>query len=72
MARYFFHLRHADRLVWDEEGVDLPDLRTVHGAAAQAAEELWNAALCSTGKRGRPMIVVTDEAGQLIALVPLP
>ena len=72
MARYYFHLRRDDHIVWDDEGVDLPDLRTVHGAATQAAERLWRAVLCATDEPGRRMIAVTDEAGQLVAVVTLP
>jgi hypothetical protein len=72
MARYYFHLRRDDHIVWDDEGVDLPDLRTVHGAAAQAAERLWSAVLCASDEPGRRMIAVTDEAGQLVAVVTLP
>jgi hypothetical protein len=32
MPRYRFHLRSQDRLVGDDEGVDLPNLWVIHGA----------------------------------------
>ena len=40
MPRYFFHLRSEDNLVWDDEGVDLPDPLTAQGAADKTDGEL--------------------------------
>jgi hypothetical protein len=69
MPHYYFHLRSNDHLDWDEDGVDLPDLRTVYGAASRAAEELWRDVFHSMTEQSGRMIVVTDEAGQLVLVV---
>jgi hypothetical protein len=38
MPRFFFHLRApSGRLIWDDEGVDLPDLDAAAREAAMAA-----------------------------------
>ena len=44
MARYFFHLRHGDTLLPDDEGLELPDLEAVRSYAVESARQLFSQA----------------------------
>jgi hypothetical protein len=38
MARFYFHLRAGDRLISDEEGMDLPDVSAARREAVRRDE----------------------------------
>lgn len=40
MPRYYFHIRHGDELIRDEEGTDLPDPAAAHAEALASARDL--------------------------------
>jgi hypothetical protein len=71
MPRFYFHIKHGDRLVEDKEGDDFPDLALARAQALEAAREMWSEAI----KTGRELIadafVITDEQGHRLLLVPM-
>jgi hypothetical protein len=71
MGRFYFHLRAGDKLMPDEEGIDLPDLSAARREAIEAARELLGEAI----KSGRPEVpeafVIADEDGRELDAVPL-
>jgi hypothetical protein len=71
MARYYFHIKEGDRLVRDEEGMNLPDLPTAKREALLGARELLAEAI----KTGQPSIpnafVIADEVGHALDIIPL-
>jgi hypothetical protein len=71
MPRYYFHLRSKDRLVWDEEGVDLPDPATAQGAADKVAAELHGGLLHESRTCCCWTVTVTDEGDQLVHVTAL-
>jgi len=71
MPRYDFHLRSKDQLIWDQEGVDLPDPTTAQGAADKAAAELHGGLLHESKNGCCWTVVVTDEGDQLIHVTSL-
>jgi uncharacterized protein DUF6894 len=65
VARYFFHLRFGQRLLPDEEGIELPNRSAARDEALGAVGELADT------KTGRPsrrwagwFLQVTDEFGE--------
>jgi hypothetical protein len=71
MARYYFHLLAGDRLIPDEEGVDLPDLSAVHREVQLSARELLAEAIKTGKPRVAQAFVVADETGREIHAVAL-
>ena len=41
MARYYFHIREGDRLIHDEEGVDLSDLHAAKRGPCRVLASYW-------------------------------
>lgn len=64
MNRYFFHLRHADVIVADEEGDEFDSLDEAKSSAVDAVREL----VADLIKRGESVnddyMDVTDEGGR--------
>jgi hypothetical protein len=62
-VRYYFHLKHGQELIRDEEGDELPDDERAKSAAIKAAREL----LAETIRQGRDLeldaFVIEDEHG---------
>jgi hypothetical protein len=71
MPRYYFHLRSQDSLVWDDDGIDLPDPLTAQGAADKTAAELQGGLLHQVHNSSCWIIAVTDEGGRIIHVVGL-
>ena len=71
MPRSYFHLRFKDRLVWDGEGVDLPDPATSRGAADKVAAELRGGLLHESRMGCCWIVAITDEGDQLIHVTAL-
>jgi hypothetical protein len=70
MGRFYFHLQSEDRIVPDNERLDLPDLSSAQHEAIEAAREILAEAI-RTGKREVPeAFVIADEEGRALALVP--
>jgi len=69
MPQYFFHLRTARGLTWDEEGIDLPDPMTAKGAADKTAAELRGGLLHEARPGSCWTVVLTDETGEILHLV---
>ncbi|WP_445504705.1 DUF6894 family protein [Microvirga sp. G4-2] len=63
MARYFFHQRIGDRMMWDRIGCELPDLCTTRDSDSAIA--LWTDLIA---KRVQPdrILVITDEIGKVL------
>jgi len=69
MVRFYFHVRHGDQLIPDEEGQELPDTSEALREATVAARELLAEAMKS-GKEWVPdAFVIADEAGCAIETV---
>ena len=70
MSRFYFHLQAGGQVVPDDEGTDLPDLSAAQREAIQSAREM----LADAIKSGKPeiaeAIVIADEAGRALAVVP--
>jgi len=63
MPRYFFHRNIADRVIWDEVGLDLPEIRLASDSEQTAM--LWTDILA---ERSCPdqILVITDALGQML------
>jgi len=63
MPHYFFHQRIGDRMMWDETGLDLPDLGLTPDADQAAV--FWTDVLEGRLQPGR-ILVVTNALGQVL------
>lgn len=70
--RYFFHMRTQHDFVEDFEGVELPDMTTVHREAVLDAQSFL-AERIKTGKQveSTRLIEITDETGAVVHSLPL-
>jgi hypothetical protein len=71
MGRFYFHLRHGDQLIPDDEGQELPDTSRALREAMLAARELLASAIKSGKERVPEAIVIADESGQPIETIRL-
>ena len=67
MPRYFFILVYPDRIIGDPRGTVLPSDETAIGAAREIIDELLED---SGPERPRPIIMVRNEAGEVIYQFP--
>ncbi|HXQ03295.1 MAG TPA: hypothetical protein VN831_00865 [Bradyrhizobium sp.] len=78
MGRFYFHLRDGDKLLPDDEGVDLPDFSAAKREAVLAARELLAEAIGNGRQKVPDAFVIADESGRaldtvlLAALLPEP
>jgi hypothetical protein len=63
MARYFFHHRIGDRIMWDRVGCELPDLAMA--PAPDGAMTLWTEIIAGRAGPVR-ILVITDEIGKVL------
>ncbi len=63
MARYFFHHRIGDRMMWDRVGCELPDLGITPDP--EGAMALWTNMIAGQVQPGR-ILVITDETGKVL------
>ena len=63
MPRYFFHQRVGDHMMWDETGLDLPELGLTPDADQAAV--LWAEVLAGRLHPGR-ILVITNALGQVL------
>jgi hypothetical protein len=71
MVHFYFHIREGDELIADDQGQDLPDVSAARREAVLCAREILAAAI-GAGQAGVPdAIVISDEAGRALDVVPL-
>jgi hypothetical protein len=63
MARFFFHHRIDDRMMWDRVGCELPELSIA--TDSDAAVALWTDIIAGRVQPGR-ILVITDEIGKVL------
>ncbi len=67
MAHFWFHVRHAEGKLLDEEGMDLPNLRAVCEEVRRSTQELVSEDLSLTDVR----FEVTDVTGRIVVSLPV-
>ena len=71
MGRFYFHLRKDGELQTDPEGTELGDISEARHEALLAAREILARAI-RAGREDMPeAFVIADDAGQIVATVPL-
>ena len=71
MPRFHFHVRDSDSLLEDLEGADFPDLDAARADAAAASREVLAERIEAGLPLGGLRFEIRDEAGQLVATVPI-
>jgi hypothetical protein len=67
MTRYYFDLREGDILVVDEEGLELPDIESVHQQAAKSVLDMAKDAVVERGGRMQWMAIdARDDEGPVL------
>ena len=66
MAHFWFHVRHAEGKLLDEEGMDLPNLRAVCEEIMRSSRELLTEELSLTDVR----FEVADVTGRIVVSLP--
>jgi hypothetical protein len=69
MPRYYFPIIDNDRVIFDEEGIDLPDLETAIREARHGAYDMLNDAITSGDVIAHQVIRVTDAKGRRFATI---
>ena len=69
MGRFYFHLKEGDELI--EDGTDLPDVAAAMREALLTARELLANAIKGGKEKVPEALVIADEAGQTLEVVPL-
>jgi hypothetical protein len=70
MARFYFHARDVSGDVsLDTEGQELPDLDAARREALNTNREMLGEQLLHSGLLGHSQIEITDETGQVLAVV---
>jgi hypothetical protein len=71
MRRFYLHVKYGDEIFPDQEGIELPDIDAARSEALQTARELLGDAV----RGGKPTVpdalVIADDAGQTLEIVPL-
>jgi hypothetical protein len=68
MCTYYFHVRDEIGLVQDQDGIDLPDLRTAAAEAMRSARE-YVADGCSALTNAS--FEIADDSGRIVLSVPI-
>jgi hypothetical protein len=71
MPRFFFNVRDGDFLGKDPEGVVFADLDAARAEALAAARDILGDAIKNDQVQDARQYEITDEAGQIVAMVPL-
>jgi hypothetical protein len=71
MPRFFVNVRDGDYLTRDVEGIEVADLEAARVDALAAAREILAEAIKAGRGQDNRQYEITDEAGQVLALVPL-
>jgi hypothetical protein len=70
MPHYFFNIADDDRTIVDSQGVELASLDEVRQEAVASARELVSESVFRGQTPNGRRIVVTDEAGMVLAEIP--
>jgi hypothetical protein len=70
MARFYFHFLDGSRLIHDEEGAEFASADQAREEALSSARELLSYAVRSGEDVGADALVVIDDRGNEIALMP--
>lgn len=71
MGRFYFHLRTGERVIADDEGDDLADVSAARSEALLVARDLLANAIKAGKDQVPEAVVIADERGEQIAVVPL-
>lgn len=71
MTRYFFHIRHGERLIEDPDGQEFEDPAAALAEARRAAKDLVILAIQADRTVDDGSIEVHDDAGSLVGAVDL-
>lgn len=72
-VRYFCHIRDGDTLISDPEGDELSDDASAVMLARETTQEIYDMPfLYSASRRIHCALVVEDETGRQVAVVPFP
>lgn len=63
MQRFYFHLRRGKRLIPDEDGIELHNLRTAKREALHGAREILAEAIKIGANRVPDALLIVDGAG---------
>lgn len=69
--RFFFHLRNGSLLIEDPDGTELPDLEAAIIDAQVSARHLLADKLRAGAMLDGQRFEITDEAGRILAVLPL-
>jgi len=70
-SRYYFNLTNGDEVIRDEDGIEVPDVRTALVYAFEAIEELKALDLSSSEEWHGWRLDIIDGSGNLIHSLPL-
>ena len=71
MPRFYFHVNAGDELIPDDEGDDLPTIEAARRQAFVSARELLAGAIKGGKVEFPEAVVIADEAGHILEIVPL-
>ena len=61
MPRYFFHVKHGQMIVLDQEGIELADAAQAEVEAASRAQQIVTGDALNGGPVSKGTIIVDDE-----------
>ena len=70
MPRYFFHLKYGNRIVVDEEGLDLRDLDRARVEVIDSIRQILNEPGIDYEDIDGQKLEISDEAGETVLVVP--
>jgi hypothetical protein len=70
MPKYYFHIRDGSALIEDLEGMELPDIGSVHTEAIEAAREIMADRIRSGKTVDGQEFLVFDEDGRQVEIIP--
>ena len=69
MQRFYFPIVDNDRVIPDEQGVELPNLDTAISEARRSASDMLDDALATGDSIGHQVIQIVDDRGRILATV---
>ncbi|HEY8247083.1 MAG TPA: hypothetical protein VIG38_07360 [Hyphomicrobium sp.] len=70
MPRYYFHIKHDDQLIRDDEGIVLDDIDAVKGEVVESSREIMGE-LALQGRFDDGVFVIEDSDGRRVLQFPL-